>query len=110
MIRGHAHRWIQAAVGLWLLVSIPVFDTTQEPVLVIKDSVAGAALLAVSLAAAVTARARALEPLVCLAAGLLLIVGAALLEFGSGAHAPERQWNEVLVGVLLVCLWGVRER
>lgn len=104
-----ALRAVQAVLALWLLVS-PVLLAGPSLLVGLKDSLTGGVLLAVTVAAAVSPAVRRVEHLVCAALGGLLIVASVLLEFGTGVEAAARQWNQVVVGVLLVCLGAVRAR
>ena len=102
-------RVAQGAVALWLLVSAVVLEGPHLLV-TLKDVLAGGVLLSVTIAAAARSAARRLESATCLVLGALLIVASVLLEFGAGPEAVTRQWNEVVVGVLLVCLGAARAR
>lgn len=106
---GLALRAAQGALALWLLVS-PVLLAGPSLLVGLKDTVTGGVLLTVTVAAAVSPAVRRVEHLVCAVLGGLLIVASVLLEFGTGAEAAARQWNQVVVGVLLVCLGAVRAR
>lgn len=100
---------MQVATALWLLAS--PFALPGSSLLVdAKDLAAGTVLLVVSIGACVDREVRGVEGRVCLALGLLLVVASVALEFGSGTTAAARQWNEVVVGVLLVCLSTARVR
>lgn len=100
---------VQVATALWLLAS--PFALPGSSLLVdAKDLAAGTVLLVVSIGACVDREVRGVEGRVCLALGLLLVVASVALEFGSGTTAAARQWNEVVVGVLLVCLSTARVR
>lgn len=100
---------LQVVVGVWLLVS-PAVLAGPSALVAAKDAVAGVVLLATTLAAALAPSHRSAEGRVCVVLGVLLIVAALSLEFGSGSYAAARQWNEVVVGVLLVCLGSARAR
>lgn len=102
-------RSTQGLVGLWLLV-LPTVLPGPPRLIDVKDLVGGTVLLAVAIAAARSASARRLEAPACLGVGIALIVASAALSPGSGPEAAARQWNEVVVGVLLVCLWAARSR
>lgn len=102
-------RLVQGLLALWLLLSVAVLDGTN-PLVAVKDILVGGLLLALTVAAAAEGRARRAESRVCMLLGVLLIAGSVLLEFGPGPEAVARQWNEVVVGVLLVCLGAARVR
>ena len=100
---------VQLATALWLLAA--PFALPGPNVLVgAKDLAVGTVLLVVSIGAWVDRSVREVEGRVCLALGVLLVVASIGLEFGSGTTAAARQWNEVVVGVLLVCLSTARVR
>lgn len=96
-------------VALWLLVSAFVLPV-PSPLVLAKDVVAAVILLAVVIAGTVSARARRLQPVTCVAVGILLLAAVVLLEFGPGSEPVIRQWNEVVLGVLLLCLGAARAR
>ena len=102
-------RLLQGALALWLLVSPVVIDGPSSLVAV-KDVLVGGLLLTLTLAAAAGSGVRRYESTACMVLGGVLIAASVLLEFGSGPEAVVRQWNEVVVGVLLVCLGAVRAR
>lgn len=102
-------RVLQGMLALWLLVAPVVLQGPSWPVAV-KDVLVGGLLLTLTLAAAAGSGARRYEGSACLGLGAVLIVASVLLEFGSGAETVVHQWNEVVVGVLLVCLGAARAR
>lgn len=99
----------QAVLALWLLVS-PVLLQGPNALVAVKDVLAGGLLLTLTVAAASARRVRRFEAAVCVVIGAALIVASVLLEFGPGPEAAARQWSEVVVGVLLVCLGAARTR
>jgi hypothetical protein len=102
-------RAVQGALALWLLTS-PVLLAGASLLVDLKDIAAGGLLLTVTVAAAASATVRRFEHLVYASLGGFLIIASVLLEFGSGPLAATRQWNQVVVGVLLVCLGAARAR
>lgn len=98
-------RVVQGLAGLWLLVQTVLLESGSSAADV-KDVLAGSVLVAATLGAAVSGRVRRWEARVCLVVGVVLIVGAAVLAFGSGVDAAARQWSQVAVGVLLIWLWS----
>ena len=108
-VRVDALRVVQGLVALWLLLSVVVLDGASALVAG-KDLLTGGVLLAVTVAAAAGGAARRVENGVCLVLGVLLIAGSVVLDFGPGPEAVAAQWNEVVVGVLLVCLSAARVR
>lgn len=100
---------VQLAVGFWLIVS-PFVLTGPNLLVGVKDLVAGTLLLVVSIGACLDRRVRAVEGPVCLVLGVLLISASIALEFGSGSTAAARQWNEVVVGVVLIYVSTARVR
>jgi uncharacterized membrane protein len=102
-------RAVQAVLGLWLLVAPLVLDG-PNPLVAVKDVVVGGLLLTLTVAAASARSVRRYEGAVCVVLGAVLIAASVLVEFGPGPAAVARQWNEVVVGVLLVCLGAARTR
>jgi hypothetical protein len=103
-------RVVQAVLALWLL-AVPVVLPGPNPLVAAKDVVVGGLLLTVTVAAAASgSTARRIESATCLVLGALLILASVLLEFGPATAAPARQWSEVVVGVLLVCVGAARAR
>ena len=100
---------VQLLTGLWLLVSPLVFPGPSE-LAAAKDVAVGMLLIALAVGAGLRPRVRAAQGAVLLLLGAVLVAGSVALEFGAGPAATARQWNEVLVGVLLVCLAGLRAR
>lgn len=100
---------VQAVAGVWLIAS-PFVLTGPHLFVAVKDVVIGAVLVAVTFGALVNRDVRAVESRVCVVLGALLITASIVLEFGSGSAAAARQWNEVVVGVLLVYLSATRLR
>lgn len=104
-----ALRLVQGALALWLLLSAVVLHSPSLLVTA-KDVLAGGVLLTLTVAAAAGGAARRIESTVCLVVGVLLIAGSVLLDPGPGPRAVLSQWNEVVVGVLLICLGAARVR
>ena len=102
-------RAVQALLGLWLLVS-PVVLQGSHLLVAVKDVFAGGLLLGITVAAAAARPVRRYEGAVCVALGAVLILASVLMEFGADATAVTRQWSEVVVGVLLVCIGAARTR
>ena len=102
-------RVVQAVLALWLLAA-PVVLPGPNAFVAAKDVVVGGVLLTVTVASAASGAVRRSEHVVCAALGAVLIVTSVLLEFGPADEAPARQWSQVVVGVLLVCLAAARER
>lgn len=100
---------LQLTAAVWLLVS-PFVLAGPNPLATAKDVVAGAMLLVVTIGACVVGGVRRVEARVCLAVGVLLVGGALVLDVGPGSTAPARQWNEVVVGVVLICTSTARVR
>lgn len=99
----------QAVLGLWLLAAPVVLDGSQLFV-ALKDVFVGGLLLSITVAAAAARPVRRYEGAVCVALGAVLIVASVLMEFGAEPAAVARQWNQVIVGVLLVCVGAARTR
>lgn len=105
-----ALRVVQGILALWLL-AVPVVLPGPNPLVAAKDVVVGGLLLTVTVAAAASgSTARRIESATCFVLGALLILASVLLEFGPAAAAATRQWSQVVVGVLLVCLGAARSR
>ena len=104
-----ALRAVEALLGLWLLVA-PLVLVGPNPLVAVKDVVVGGLLLSLAVAAAAATQVRRHEGAVCVVLGAVLIAASVLVEFGPGPEAVARQWNEVVVGVLLVCLGAARTR
>lgn len=102
-------RLVQAVLALWLLAA-PVALPGPNLFVAANDVLVGGVLLTVTVAAAVGSPVRRIESTVCAVLGAVLIVASVLLEFGPANEAAARQWNEVVVGVLLVCLAAARTR
>ena len=102
-------RVAQAVLALWLL-AVPVVLPGPNAFVAAKDVFVGGVLLTVTVAAAAGSAVRRIESAACVVLGALLIVTSVLLEFGPATTATARQWNEVVVGVLLVCLGAARAR
>ena len=102
-------RVVQAVLALWLLAA-PVVLPGPNPLVAAKDVLVGGVLLTVTVGAAASRPVRRVESAVCAVGGAVLIIASVLLEFGPASEAPARQWNEVVVGVLLVCLAAARTR
>ena len=102
-------RAVQALLGLWLLVS-PVVLEGSNLVVAVKDVFVGGLLLSITVAAAASRAVRRYERAVCVVLGAVLILASVLMEFGAAPTAVARQWNEVVVGVLLVCVGAARTR
>lgn len=102
-------RAVQGVLALWLLATPVVFEGARA-VVAVKDVLAGGLLLTLTVAAASTRSVRRFESAVCVALGAALITASVLLSFGPGPEAAVRQWNEVVTGVLLVCLGAARTR
>lgn len=102
-------RVVQGVLAVWLL-CVPVVLPGPNQLVTAKDVVVGGVLLTVTIAAASSPAVRRVENAVVVGLGTLLIVASVLLEFGPAAEATARQWSEVVVGVLLLCLAGVRTR
>ena len=102
-------RAAQAVLALWLL-AVPVVLPGPNPYVAGKDVLVGGVLLTVTVAAAAGSAVRRVESAVCAVSGAVLIVASVLLEFGPATEAAARQWSEVVVGVLLVCLAAARAR
>ncbi len=102
-------RAVQGALALWLLAS-PVLLAGTQLLMDLKDTMVGGILLTVTVAAAASAAVRRFEHLIYAALGGFLIIASVVLEFGPGPEAATRQWNQVVVGVLLVCLGAARAR
>ena len=106
-LRRRVLRVVQGLAGVWLLAMTALLDSPSL-VVEVKDALAGSVIVAMTLAATASSRARRWEAPLCLAVGATLIVAAALLGFGTGVEAAARQWSQVVVGVLLVGLWSAR--
>jgi peptidoglycan/LPS O-acetylase OafA/YrhL len=104
-----ALRVVQAVLGLWLLVAPVLLDGPQLFV-ALKDVFVGGLLLSITVASAATHAVRRYEGAVCVVLGAVLIVASVLMEFGAEPAAVARQWNQVVVGVLLVCVGAARTR
>lgn len=104
-----ALRALQGVLALWLLLS-PVVLSGANVAVAVKDVLAGGLLLSLTVAAAAAGSVRRFESAVCVALGAGLIVASVLLDAGPGPDATARQWSEVVVGVLLVCLGAARAR
>lgn len=102
-------RAAQAVLALWLL-AVPVVLPGPNPFVAGKDVLVGGVLLTVTVAAAASSAVRRVENTVCAVSGAALIVGSVLFEFGPANEAAARQWSEVVVGVLLICLAAARAR
>ena len=102
-------RVLQGLLALWLL-SVPVVLPGPNQLVTAKDVVVGGVLLTLTVAAASGRAVRRVENTVVVLLGTVLIVASVLLEFGPAAEATARQWSEVVVGVLLLCVAGVRAR
>ena len=102
-------RVVQGLLAVWLLVA-PLVLPGPNAAVAVKDVLVGGVLLTVTVAAAAGSALRRLESTVLMVLGAVLIVGSVLLEFGPATEATTRQWNEVVVGVLLVCLGAARSR
>jgi uncharacterized membrane protein len=91
---------------------VPAVLPGPNPLVAAKDVLVGGLLLTVTVtvAAAASSAVRRIESAVCAVLGEVLIVASVLLEFGPAKQAPARQWSEVVVGVLLVCLAAARAR
>ena len=100
---------MQVVLALWLIAS-PFLLPGPNLLVGAKDLAVGTVLLVVSIGACVDRSVREVEGRVCLALGVLLVIASIALEFGSGTTAAARQWNEVVLGVLLVCLSTARVR
>lgn len=96
-------------LALWLVAS-PFLFTGPSRLVAAKDFGAALALLFVAAAAALTERGKRWENVAVISLGALLIAGSVAVEFGSGPEAAARQWNEVIVGVLLICVAAARPR
>lgn len=102
-------RVLQGVLALWLL-AVPVVLPGPNQLVTVKDVVVGGVLLTLTLAAAAGPSVRKVENTVVVVLGTLLIVASVLLEFGPATEAAARQWSEVVVGVLLLCLAAARTR
>lgn len=100
----------QLVLALWLLLSPLVYPPGAAVEVVVKDLVVGSVLLAVTAAAAVDRRVSRVEHATCLGLGVLLLVATVVLDDGVGAGSIIARWNEVVVGVLLICLAAARAR
>lgn len=96
-------------LAVWLAASPFIFAGPSQLVAA-KDLGVAVALLLVAAAAALTERGKRLESVALIVLGGLLITASVAVEFGAGAEAAARQWNEVIVGVLLICIAAVRPR
>lgn len=102
-------RAVQALLGLWLLVA-PVVLEGSHLLVAVKDVLVGGLLLSITVAAAAARPVRRYEGAVCVVLAAVLIVASVLMEFGAEPTAVARQWNQVIVGVLLVCVGAARTR
>lgn len=103
-------RLVQGALAVWLL-AVPVVLPGPNPWAAAKDVLAGGVLLALTVAAAAgSGAARRSESAVCAVLGAVLVVTSVLFDFGPASQAAARQWSQVVVGVLLVCLAAARAR
>lgn len=100
---------VQAVLALWLLVA-PVVLEGSHLLVAVKDVFVGGLLLGITVAAAAARRVRRYEGAVCVVLGAVLIIASVLMEFGAEPEAVARQWNQVVVGVLLVCVGAARTR
>lgn len=80
------------------------------PFVAVINVLVGGLLLTVTVAALAGGTLRRIEHAVCLVLGAVLIAASVLPDFGAGSEAVVRQRNEVVVGVLLVCLGAARAR
>jgi hypothetical protein len=99
----------QLLLGLWLLASPFLLDGVNRAVGV-KDVVSGLVVVGATVVAVLVRSARRWDAAVSAGVGALLVLAALALEFGAGEAAAARQWNEVVVGVLLVCVAAARGR
>lgn len=102
-------RVLYLVVAVWLAAS-PFVLPGPSAAVAVKDVLVAAALVAVVVAAAFSEFGRRLEIVVPFALGALLVTASVALEFGTGPEAVARQWNEVVVGVLLICVSAARAR
>lgn len=107
--RGAGWRAVQLLAGAWLVVSPFVLEGSRFLVAA-KDVVVGSLLLMLSLAALRSRTARRVEAPTTLVLGGVLIAASIAFEFGPGDAAVLRQWNEVVVGVLLIGVAALRHR
>lgn len=96
-------------LAVWLLVA-PAVLPGPNAFVAAKDVLVGGVLLTITIAAAAGGAARRIESAASVVLGALLIVASVLLEFGPASAAAARQWSQVVVGVLLVCLGAARAR
>lgn len=103
-------RWrtLQLVLGLWLLASPLVYPSGASSEFVVKDLLAGTVLLIVTAVSALARREGGAERATCLGIGAVLLVAALVLDDGVGAGSIVARWNEVVIGVLLICLAAMR--
>lgn len=105
-------RWrvLQGVTACWLLASPAAYGPQAAAAVVAKDLVAGLLLLVVTLTAVAGRRQPVTEEIACVVLGSLLVAASLALDHSGQGGPLVAQWNELAVGVLLVCLGAVRAR